>query len=310
MPPTTATEAGVLIPVPAVQPVSFKPDTAQIPEPKTDPLLPPTAAPNKKATPESGPLAPQTPDTTPAAHSDLAPSTEPPLAPNSTGPVQTYHVRGGGETMRDIAKRTLGTPDRWQEIHRLNPIFKPESALAAGAVVKVPADACLPNDEVEAVRPLPAMRPRSAPAKPKVVAPLTGTYPTNLDDKKAMTLPKALREQLGGESVLVTPGPDECLWITDQTHLDRLAEKLEHSAAREADVRVFKRLYYAQTEKAALDADGRVTVPERLAQFAGLHQEVVLIGIDDHFELWDAAKWRQYTQVKSAAAKALVAEGE
>ena len=66
-------------------------------------------------------------------------------------------------------------------------------------------------------------------------------------------------------------------------------------------MRVFKRLYYAQTERVSVGSDGRVTLSDRLAQFAGLSQEVVLVGIDDHFEVWDAARWKQYTQAKSAA---------
>jgi MraZ protein len=236
-------------------------------------------------------------------------SAEPPLAPDTKGPLQTYHVKHASETMRDIARRTLGTADRWSDVHRLNPALKPEEALAAGTVVKLPPDACLPADDGEVVRPLPVMRPQAPPAKPKELAPLTGTYLGNLDDKQAMTLPKALREQLGNcETVLVSPGPDQCLWLTNQAHLDHLADRLEHSPAREADVRVFKRLYYAQTEKAGVDAEGRVTVPERLAQFAGLHQEVVLVGVDDHFELWDAARWRQYTQQKGGAARTASAD--
>src|SRR5262249_49871504 len=113
-----------------------------------------------------------------------------------------------------------------------------------------------------------------------------------------------IRDQLGNiDTVLVSPGPDECLWLTNQAHLDRLAERLEHSPAREIDVRVFRRLYFAQTEKTPLSADGRVTISDRMAQFAGLHQEVVPVGIDDHFELWDVNHWRQYTREKSPATK-------
>jgi MraZ protein len=149
------------------------------------------------------------------------------------------------------------------------------------------------------------MRPKAAPAKVKSVMPLTGTFPCTLDDKRAVTLPRAIRDQLGDcDTVLVSPGPDQCLWLTNQAHLDRLAERLEHSPAQEVDVRVFKRLYYAQTDKAPLSDEGRVVIPERLAQFAGVGQEAVLVGIDDHFELWDAARWRQYTQQKSAKAAA------
>ncbi len=101
--------------------------------------------------------------------------------------------------------------------------------------------------------------------------------------------------------MLISPGPDKCLWLTNQPHLERLGERLDQSQANEADVRVFKRLYFAQTEKLSVNADGRVSIPDRLASFAGLHQELVLVGIDDHFEVWDAGRWRQYTQQKGAS---------
>lgn len=228
---------------------------------------------------------------------------EPPLAP-AQGPVLVYHVHAA-ETMKEIARRTLGNVERWVEIHKLNPRLGPDATLMAGAVVRLPGDACVQGEDIEAIKPLPVMHPKASPAKAKTVLPLTGTYAANLDDSKTMTLPPAIRDQLGDVGmVLVSPGPDQCLWLTNQAHLDRLAQRLEHSPAREADVRVFKRLYYAQTEKASLSSEGRVTVPERLVLFAGLHQEVVLVGIDDHFEVWDATRWRQYTQEKSAAARA------
>jgi MraZ protein len=167
-------------------------------------------------------------------------------------------------------------------------------------VLRLPGDACVTEDG-EAVRPLPTLRPRSAPrARARAVLPLTGTYPLTLDDKKVMTLPRTILQQLGNcETVLISPGSDRCLWLTNQAHLDRLQAKLDKSPAREADVRGFKRLYYAQTVKAPV-SDGRVALSEKLAAFAGLGAEVVLVGIDDHFEVWDAARWRRYTQAKKA----------
>jgi len=228
---------------------------------------------------------------------------EPPLA--GTGPIQSYQVRNNGETMRDIARRTLGAGERCTDVYKLNPNLHPEDSLSAGTQVHLPPDACLPVEEVEGLKPLPAMRPKTAEAKPKTVLALTGTYPCNIDDKRTITLPRAVREQLGdADLVLASPGPDQCLWLTDQAHQERLAERLEHSPAREVDVRVFKRLYYAQTEKVPVGADGRIAISDRLTQFAGLSQEVVLVGIDDHFEVWDAARWKQYTQTKSGAAVA------
>jgi MraZ protein len=138
---------------------------------------------------------------------------------------------------------------------------------------------------------------------------LTGTHPRTLDDKNRLGLPRRVREQLGEPTTLfVTPGPDQCLWIYSQEGLERLAEKLDQSPATDAEARVFRRLYFAQTESVDVDRTGRILVPERLIQFAGLRHEVVLIGVRDHLELWDARRWQDYL-TQNAPRFDAVAEG-
>ena len=124
---------------------------------------------------------------------------------------------------------------------------------------------------------------------------LTGTYPRTLDDKKRLALPKRVRELLKEPAVLfVTPGPDQSLWVYTQEALERLAQKLDQAPAADAEARVFRRLYFAQTEAIDVDRSGRVLIPDRLLQFAGLRHDVVMIGVRDHLELWDAERWRDY----------------
>ena len=138
---------------------------------------------------------------------------------------------------------------------------------------------------------------------------LTGTHPRTLDEKKRLTLPKRVREQLGEpETLFVTPGPDQCLWVYTRAGLEQLAEKLDRSPATDAEARVFRRLYFAQTEAVDVDRSGRILIPERLVQFAGLQHEVVLIGVRDHLELWDAQRWQQYL-TENASRFDAVAEG-
>lgn len=260
---------------------------AEVKAPATS--APPPPAPTS-AVPPPGPAAPTA---APADH-----PSEPPLAP-APGPVTQYKVRAGGETFKSLARKTLGSSERWADIHKLNATFRADATIPAGTVVRLPGDACVQEDG-EAVRPLPTLRAR-ATARAKAVLPLTGTYPVTVDERKGMTLPRHIMEQLGNcETVLLSPGSDKCLWLTNQSHLDRLQAKLDKSPARESDVRGFKRLYYAQTVKASVK-DGRIVIDDKLAAFAGLGAEVVLVGIDDHFEVWDAARWRKYTQAKKAA---------
>ena len=125
---------------------------------------------------------------------------------------------------------------------------------------------------------------------------LTGTHLRTLDDKKRVGLPKKLREQLEEpESLWLAPGPDKCQWVYNRAGLESLSAKLDETPATDAEGRVFRRLFYAQIETVDVDRAGRVLVPDRLAQFAGLQREVVLIGVRDHLELWDAKRWQAYS---------------
>ena len=138
---------------------------------------------------------------------------------------------------------------------------------------------------------------------------LTGTFSRTLDDKKRLGLPKRLREQLENPtSVFITPGPDQSLWLYSQPSLERLWEKLDQSPANESEARTFRRLYFAQTETVDLDGNGRILIPERLLEFAGLKHEIVLIGVRDHLEIWDRERWQHY-MTQNAPRFDAVAEG-
>jgi MraZ protein len=138
---------------------------------------------------------------------------------------------------------------------------------------------------------------------------LTGTHSRTLDEKNRLALPKRVREQLGDPGTLfVTPGPDQCLWLYTQQGLDQLADKLDKAPAADAEARVFRRLYFAQTEAVDLDRNSRILVPERLVQFAGLQRDVVLLGVRDHLELWDGQRWQEYL-TRNAPRFDAVAEG-
>lgn len=125
---------------------------------------------------------------------------------------------------------------------------------------------------------------------------LTGTHPRTLDAKKRMALPKRIREQVGEvKQLFVTPGSDQSLWVYTKDELERLTAKLNQTPVTDAEARVFRRLFFAQMEEVDLDNSGRILIPDRLMQFAGLEHEVVLLGVQDHLEVWNAQRWQAYS---------------
>jgi MraZ protein len=79
---------------------------------------------------------------------------------------------------------------------------------------------------------------------------------------------------------------------------EKLAKKIARQSSNRVEVRDYKRLFYSRAERVELDAQGRVRIPERLVDFAGLSRDIVLVGVHDHAEIWDAAAWDAYLKAK------------
>jgi MraZ protein len=138
------------------------------------------------------------------------------------------------------------------------------------------------------------------PAPAPNLTPLTGSHVTVLDGG-LLTLPLPLRQQFGNlrdaggkRQLFVMPGTDGCLWLVSAAGLDRLNEQFGQSGQGSRRVRQARRLCFAQTEACAVDLGGRLRVPDHLVRFAGLQQQVILVGVGDRVELWDGQRWHDY----------------
>lgn len=132
---------------------------------------------------------------------------------------------------------------------------------------------------------------------------LTGTFPRVLDDKLRLAIPKRLRDAFTtaeNGTVYVAPGTDQSLAIYPEEAFARLAARLEQASPTRQDVRAFMRLFYAQAQSAELDGQGRVRIPPELAQLAQLDKDVILVGVQDHLEVWAADRWRAYLAEKQS----------
>ncbi|MCC6124329.1 MAG: division/cell wall cluster transcriptional repressor MraZ [Pirellulales bacterium] len=130
---------------------------------------------------------------------------------------------------------------------------------------------------------------------------LTGSFSRALDEKLRLAIPKRLRDALqchAGGILYVAPGTDRSLAIYSAASFSQLAEKLAQASPVREDVRAFLRLFYAQAQQVELDSQGRVRLPSELAVLAGLEKEVVLLGVQEHLEVWAAERWKMYLDQK------------
>lgn len=125
----------------------------------------------------------------------------------------------------------------------------------------------------------------------------TGEFRRNLDDKLRVAIPKRVRGLFKDDDVsacYVAPGTDGSLAIFTEESFTQLAERLSHAKPTGQNTRAFSRLFYARAERVEIDSQGRIRIPNELGTLAGLTKEVVLIGVRDHLEIWDAGRWDEY----------------
>ena len=122
-----------------------------------------------------------------------------------------------------------------------------------------------------------------------------GTYQRSLDDKHRFLLPKPVKLFLReAKSGYLTPGMDGCVELHNDDSLNRRASETERSSVSYSSKRSFARLFFSQSEPCELDGQGRIRIPVRLAELAGLDSRITLIGNGAFWEIWDQERWSRY----------------
>ena len=120
-----------------------------------------------------------------------------------------------------------------------------------------------------------------------------GYYDNTLDAKNRLTIPAKLRKALAdGVVVALQRDAPECVavWCPDDydAYVEGLLEGIERLSADYGNIERFSNAYSQELE---LDAAGRVMVPSKLLEKAGLGKEVAVIGAGNRLEIWDREAW-------------------
>src|SRR5204862_325581 len=96
-----------------------------------------------------------------------------------------------------------------------------------------------------------------------------GEYEHSLDAKGRVILPARFREQLEGGAVM-TRALDGCLAVYTLDEFDRVARKLTGARERGGRERQAARTFFSGATELTPDKQGRVAVPQKMRDYAGL----------------------------------------
>jgi MraZ protein len=125
------------------------------------------------------------------------------------------------------------------------------------------------------------------------VAELLGTHSYQLDPKGRLSLPARFREAFS-EGVWMTIGQDHCLYCFPRAEWEQRASEVKASFLSDSDGRAFGRMFFGSSAEGELDSQGRVTVPQRLRDAAGIRKDVTVVGVMDRMEIWDRETYARY----------------
>lgn len=122
---------------------------------------------------------------------------------------------------------------------------------------------------------------------------LLGEFHHNIDDKGRLVIPTKFREDLGQEFIL-TRGIEKCLYVYSKTEWEKLVGKLNTLPFTKKVTRTFTRFFYSGATACEFDKSGRMSITSPLVSYAGLDKECIIIGVNDHLEIWDSKAFEEF----------------
>lgn len=122
---------------------------------------------------------------------------------------------------------------------------------------------------------------------------LIGEYHRNLDEKSRLVMPSKLIRELGDE-VIITRGFEKSILVYSTQKWNKIIENFSDLSITKTDARKFMRIFLSSATSCKFDSQNRICIPAVLRSYASIEKETVILGIDDHLELWSETSYNEF----------------
>ena len=122
-----------------------------------------------------------------------------------------------------------------------------------------------------------------------------GTFYHNLDNKGRMVIPSKFRKTLGENAkVYIVEGFEGCLSIYPEQHFNQLVASMQNLKYTNSNDRAYIRTIYASMVELEVDSSNRLSLPKAVLDEYQISQEVSIVGVGNHFEVWNQQTFKEY----------------
>ena len=115
-----------------------------------------------------------------------------------------------------------------------------------------------------------------------------GEFQHSLDPKKRLTIPSEWRTQVTGpQGLFILPDfHHKCLNVFPAAVMAEKMEKMRKHSMSDRKAMEFARILGSASDLVSWDGQGRIRMKDKLLEFAGLEDQVLLVGSMYKFQLW------------------------
>lgn len=124
-----------------------------------------------------------------------------------------------------------------------------------------------------------------------------GRYSYSVDNKGRIALPAKLRKNVSptaNDTFIITRGFEQCLFVYPQDEWQKVEEAVRGLSPSNPQHRFFVRTLLQWATDVQLDGQARITTPQDLLKFAGIENEVLILGVMERVEIWNPKIYEQY----------------
>jgi MraZ protein len=125
----------------------------------------------------------------------------------------------------------------------------------------------------------------------RVIVVFQGASSLSLDAKGRLSVPTRHRDVLSATAqgqLTITKHPHGCLMVFPRPEWEKFRERI---AELPMSAQWWKRIFLGNAMDVEMDGTGRVLISPELRQAAGIAKDTMLLGMSNHFELWDKATY-------------------
>lgn len=125
-----------------------------------------------------------------------------------------------------------------------------------------------------------------------------GEYEHSVDQKNRLILPSSIRDSFeNNETLILSKAPVEpCLTLFPFSRWEEFLMSEELNNGRTEDARKIRRRLTRNANKIEVDSQGRILLPDKLKDIAGIKDTVTVVGNYDRVELWSPEVLSDYQE--------------